>query len=169
MYKLFDEEKESLVAYYLLPLLKISYRKFGAYFLDAKLTRDLSGIVVILAHGCKDPYWEHENYQNDYDTNLHTIVLFSIPDEFKSDVELFSNGKYSKISDLAKGLIYKHSGLYYNKQIDNKIVTDKVLLALTKNKVLEEWILREYGIKKGKNSEFIKLENKEIIYFNGNI
>ena len=48
MLQILDETKESLVAYYILPLCGISFGAFGIHYLDCKLTKDLKEVVVIL-------------------------------------------------------------------------------------------------------------------------
>ncbi|WP_428743178.1 hypothetical protein [Tenacibaculum sp.] len=161
----FDEEKESLVAYYLLPACQLSFKTFGLFFKDAKISRDFRTIRVEMSSGCKEPYWENLFYQTDWTENNITFAIFRIPDIFIKDVELFALGKYSKMSDNLKKRIYRLSGLFYNKRIDNTIVTDKKLLALTKSPILKEWIESTYKVRKGKNSEFIQLKNKDSIFY----
>lgn len=161
----FDEEKESLVAYYLLPACQLSFKTFGLFFKDAKISRDFTTVRVEMSAGCKEPFWENLFYQTDWTENNTTFAIFRFPQIFVADVELFANGKYSKMSDNLKKRIYRYSGLFYNKRIDNTIVTDKKLLALTKSPLLKEWIEATYKVKKGRNSEFIQIKNKNIIYY----
>lgn len=165
MNSLIDEKNESLVAYYILPAVMMSYRAFGPYFKSAHIDRDHTAVMVTLVRGCKEEYWKNQFFQLDYDKNGCTYAVFRIPDSLRKDLDLFAEGKYSKMSDALKKRIYKHSGLLYNKQIDNLIVTDKRLLALTKSPILKQWVEETYKVKKGKNSEFIKLVNKESIYY----
>ena len=166
MIKFFDEERESLVGYYLLPLLGLSKNTFGQFYQDAKITRDRDAIVVYLYPGCKEPFWENENYQTDYTVDRVVYAVFAIPKEWKEDIDLFCEGKYSRMSELAKSKIYKSSGLTYNKQIDKFIVTDMRLLALTRSPILKQWMRENYKIISGANVECIRLKNKDIIYHN---
>lgn len=162
----FNENKESLVDYFILPLVGLSYRAFGPYFKEAKLSRDLLSVRVKLSGGgCSEKFWDNPNYQTDWDQGSNTYAVFRIPEEFKDDVKVFATGKYSKMSDVVKKVIFKGSGLHYNKRIDNLIVTDMKLLALTKSPILKEWIEKQYRVKKGKNVEFLRLKNKDIIYY----
>ena len=164
MSMIFDEEKDSLVTFYILPLLKINFRTFGHYFKDCRLFRSKDAIRVELFPGCKEKYWDHENYQSDYNKDGNVFVIFSIPEEYLEDVEIFCNGKYSQMSQKTKQVIYKHSGLFYNKQIDNLIVTDTRLLALTKSPILKEWVRKTHKLIYGSKAEMIRLKNKEGIY-----
>ena len=68
------------------------------------------------------------------------------------------------MSQLAKNKIYKHSGLYYNKQIDNLIVTDMKLLALSKSPILRNYIQDIFKVRIGKNLELLQLKDKNSIY-----
>ena len=164
MVTFFDEERESIVGYYILPLLGINKKTFGVYFKDAKLLPSKDAVVVELYKGCKEPFWENKFYQTDYTIDSTTFAIFSLPEEFKEDINLFCEGKYSQMSQLAKSKIYKHSGLYYNKQIDNLVVTDMKLLALSKSPILRNHIQDTFKIRIGKNVELLRLKDKNSIY-----
>ena len=165
MYTYFNEERESLAAYYILPLLNLSFKTFGSYYKAAKINRDLDCIRLELTPGCTEKFWEHWCYQVDYDRGNTTFAEFRIPLGFKNDLKIFASGKYSKISTRSKKLIYKHSGLHYNKQIDNLVVTDMKLLALTQSQILKDWLIDNYRLKIGKKAELIIIKNKENIYY----
>lgn len=165
MHSIFNEEDSRLVAYYMLPLVQLSYRAFGPYFKRALINRDHNVIRVEMSEGCAEPFWENKFYQTDYSAKGTVYAFFRFPDMLRADVNIFASGKYSDMSKKAKERIYKHSGLYYNKQIDNLIVSDVRLLALSKSRKLKDWVEETFGVKKGKNTEFIKLKNKESIYY----
>jgi hypothetical protein len=164
MVTFFDEETESLVAYYILPTIGLNFKTFGVFFKTAKLTKDLSGIVVTLARGCKEPFWENYYYQKDYDLGADTIAIFRVPDFFVNDVKLFAEGKYSQMSTTIKRKICKGSGLVHSKQVDNLIVTDVRLLVLTKSTVLREWLSTQ-GIVVKPRTELLTLKDKNSIYY----
>lgn len=165
MNTLFNESKESLVGYYILPLVGMSYRAFGPYFKKAHIDREHSVVRVTMSRGCAEEYWNNNFFQVDYDEGENTYALYRIPEPYKDDVDLFAQGKYSQMSRGAKKTICNGSGLFYNKQIDNMVVTDKRLLALTGHPVLKQWVEETFEITKGKKSEYIKLKNKESIYY----
>lgn len=164
MVTFFDEERESIVGYYILPLLGINRKTFGSYFKDAKILSSKDAVIVELYKGCKEPFWENKFYQTDYTVDSSTFAIFSLPEEFNDDIGLFCEGKYSQMSQLAKNKIYKHSGLYYNKQIDNLIVTDMKLLALSKSPILRNYIQDIFKVRIGKNLELLQLKDKNSIY-----
>lgn len=165
MSNFFDEEKESLVAYYLLPILGFGFKLFGKYFYSAKISKDCRSIKITLYKECKVKIWDYKHYQTDWPQGKFIHVLFGIPETYIEDVKVFSEGKYSKLSGRLKRRIYEYSGLFFNKQIDNTIVTDMRLLALSKSPILRNWLVEDQGVELDKRSEFIKLKNKDSIYY----
>ena len=162
---IFDEVRESLVGYYILPLCGISYKAFGIHFLDCRLTKNHKEVVVTLMPLCEEEYFKNVNFKCEHTDNLTTFVRFTIPEKFKMDVIQFSQGAYSSMSVEAKETIYKHSGLHYNKQIGDHRVTDMKLLALSKHKSLRLWLMDNCGLKLCDKGEFIVLENQNSIYY----
>lgn len=162
--QIFDEVRESIVTYYILPLVKLSYKAFGTHFLSSKLSRNCKEIIVQLMPLCEEEYWRNPYFKTDYTKDLTTYAVFTLPEEFTNDIKLFTEGKYSKMSDKAKETIYKHSGLHYNKKIGEHIVTDMRLLALSKHKVLRTWLIDNQQLKLCDENEFIQLKNPNIIY-----
>lgn len=161
---IFDENNKSLVDYYLLPLLKINTKTFGVYFLESKVTHSLDAIVVTVLKECREKYWEQDYYQTDFTQGNKTHIIYSIPEEYLDDVKLFAAGKYSQMSQKTKEVIYKYSGLWYNKRMENVVVTDKLLLALTKSPILRRWMINEFNIVVGRLSEPLVLKFPEKIY-----
>ena len=162
--EIFDEVRESLVTYYILPLVKLSYKAFGKHFVTCRISENLKEVVVYLMPFCEEEYWRNPNFKTDYTKDLTTYAIFTLPEEFTEDIKLFSEGKYSKMSDKAKEVIYKHSGLHYNKKCGEHIVTDMKLLALSKHKVLRSWLIDNQKLRLCDKNEFIQLENPDIIY-----
>jgi len=154
----------NIVTYYILPLLKFNYKTFGHYYMTTELFPSLDGIKLKLMSGCREEFWKHDNYEVDYSVENETHAIFSIPREFKDDVVLISQGKYSKISDRAKLMIKNHSGLMYKSKIDNVIVSDKLLMVLDKDPILKQWIEKEAKVRVGKEVELYYLPETENIY-----
>ena len=161
---LLDENKESIVAYYILPLVDMSFKAFNSFYVNCKLSRNHKEVIVYLIPLCPEEFWKNESYKLDYTSNLTTYAVFTIPEEFSSDVKLFVEGKYSKMSSKAKDKIYKHSGLHFNKKMGEIVVTDMKLIALTKHKALRSYLIDNQMLLLCDNGEFIKLKNKDIIY-----
>ena len=163
--QIFDEARESLVTYYILPLCGISYKAFGIHFLDCRLTKNHKEVVVTLMPLCEEEYFKNVNFKCEHTDNLTTFVRFTIPEKFKKDVNEFAKGNYSNMSSETKETIYKHSGLYYNKQIGDQKVTDMKLLVLSKHKKLRLWLMDNMQFKLCDRGEFIVLENPNSIYY----
>ena len=163
--QIFDEVRESLVTYYILPLCGISSKAFGIHFLDCRLTKNHKEVVVTLMPFCEEDYWKNVNFKCEHTANLTSYVRFTVPEKFSKDVDEFAKGNYSKMSDLAKKVIYKHSGLPYNKQIGDVKVTDMKLLALSKHPKLNLWLVSMYNLQLCHKGEFIVLENPNSIYY----
>lgn len=163
--EIFDEARESLVTYYILPLCGISSKAFGIHFLDCRLTKNHKEVVVTLMPFCEEDYWKNVNFKCEHTANLTSYVRFTIPEKFKDSVEEFAKGNYSKMSTGAKETIYKHSGLHYNKSVGDHKVTDMKLLALSRHKNLRIWLIDNMQFKLCDRGEFIVLENPNSIYY----
>ena len=164
MENFFDEERESIVAYYILPLVRLSFKAFGVYYINCKLSRNLKEVIVYVLPLCTEEFWKNENYKTDYTENCTTYIVYAIPDRFLNDVKLFSEGKYSRMSNEAKSMIYKHSGLKFNYKLGDFHITDKKLLVLTKNRHLRKWLTDQGILEEPIRQEYIVLKNKDIIY-----
>lgn len=104
--KEFDEA--TLCTYYVLPLLKCSRYSF-VYFKDCYLLNTSELLVKCAVIDDVDKYTHMPHYVTSYvyDDVLH--ILFKIPEEFEKDVQLFLDGKYSKLSETAKHHIKTYS------------------------------------------------------------
>ena len=154
----------NIVPHYVLPLVNVSPMFFGATFTDAKVNKSLSEVIVILNSECKEKYWENVHYLTDYPVGNSIFVKYKIPEEFKYDMELIAKGKYSRISKEAKNLIYRLSGLWYNKTVNSVTVTDIRLLALAYSKKCSDYLYSNYGVTVPQGAEMLKLQDPYIIY-----
>lgn len=147
---------ENLVDVYILPLLRLNRQSFQGYFLEAKLTKNLDKVAVILRGGCEIDM-DHPFYETDFDESESdkTIVLYRIPLEVQDDVRVFSTGKYSRMSKKSKLDIIKYSGLTKNKTIDGLQITDIRLLGLSDNSKMKRFISGSLMIPTPVNGEVI--------------
>jgi hypothetical protein len=73
--------------------------------------------------------------------------VFNIPEIWVPDINLFTRGAYSKMSEFAKQTIKKGSGLKYDSKDDEgNLRTDAILLALDKHPILRETWENELSI-----------------------
>ena len=159
------EPNDSLVNYYILPLLGYNKHSFGGdkYFINSYLSRDYE-LIVMVKPDCPIRYWEFEHFKTDFNKDGDLVLIFHIDGKFKQDLGKFISGNFSKMSTFAKDLIYKNSGLFYKKKLGDVIVTSKILLALTRSKALKSWLQEEYGIELSEEEEVIPKPSTEIFY-----
>jgi hypothetical protein len=146
--------------YYVLPLISLNKFSFGTpeNFIDAYLTKDLKQVVVSVKDtGLVFPAVWTEAPVEHY---TKTEIWLEIPEEFWGDVRNLMKGKYSAFSLTAKDLITQHSGLTYKRNKTagdgrNMIDTDARLLALTKDKILKDYLEEELGVWLDDESELL--------------
>jgi len=81
----------------------------------------------------------HPQFESKVFIHGYHYIVFKIPVKWAPDVELFSQGKYSKMSEHAKDTIMTYSGLSSKRRTaDGKIITDMKLLALSRNPMMME-------------------------------
>lgn len=135
--------KDNLCTYFILPLLKLNKFRFLAEsnFVDSYLSQNKLYIFVEVLETMfiEHKLMLHPQFSGLYSNNNTYFIRYKIPDEFINDVELFTNGKYSKMSEKSKTLITENSGLAY-KQLndDGNLVTDIRLTALNKSLTLKQ-------------------------------
>lgn len=124
-------KKENLSTYFILPLLGLDKYRFGGEknLLNSYLSKDGKKVYVQLLEplfiGTNLP--EYKVAVGDEGTYY---LEFDIPEKWASDITLYLEGKYSKMSELAKTRIRKGSTLPYNTLIGTSKRTDFRLLAL---------------------------------------
>lgn len=119
--------------YFILPMLGLNKSSFGAEnFITCYL--DKSGFIVVdTKEEINKVALEHELYVTDYTIDGITRIVFSIPEQYKHDAELFILGKYSQLSSKLKIEIGKIPNLsqkivsMLNPQAkDRKIIADEL-------------------------------------------
>ena|ERR1700761_469358 len=137
--------QDNLCTYFVLPLLKLSKFSFiNSNFVNTYLTKEGSQIVVqvyditLLSRAV----YIHPNFKGVYTKEGFYYVMYDIPRHWKTAVEFFLKGKYSRMSNIAHNMIRIYSGLpYKEKGTDMKVRTDGRLLALTRDPVLKKmWV-----------------------------
>ena len=127
-----------ILHYYVLPLIGIRFKdlKKNDNYIRTYLTNDCTTVLIEF----KD--LEEESYSTEfvsiYIENGRFFQIYSVPDNFRSDMDLIARGKYSRISQKAKDTVMKLSGLPFNKLVNGKRVTSAPLLALNKSPELKK-------------------------------
>ncbi len=129
-------KEDTVLNYYVLPLVGLSREDFGNNFVTTKLNRVGSKVFVQV----KEDIYSVFIHKNKYTQNNILYLYYVIPNKFKQDVQYIINGAYSKISKKAKKRIIKNSGLTFNKKVKGGYIkTSKLLYALVKDKILIDY------------------------------
>lgn len=138
---------ENLCTYFLLPLLKLNYLRFGGFsnLLYTQVHRNglFITVTVLSKEDCDVKVKQHPFFRKCYEDSGTYKMVFRVPAEYLKDVLTFINGRYSRMSDIAKLMIRTYSGLPYKvKDTDSTCVyTDGLLLALNRSRtILDCWI-----------------------------
>jgi len=138
------------------------YFMVDSYFINAYLTEDLQQIVLMYRFSKADLYFKleqnilkHKCYAGTDTTHLgYDGFIMNIPEVHLNDVELFMNGKYSKLSGKLKADIKT----FYNLNKKSRVVQ-----ILDKDKDLVTQMEKEYGCSfKGIDLEEKPKEEEEI-------
>ncbi len=151
--------KENLCTYFILPILRLNKFSFGgSNFIDSYLTTDCKFIATkvydstIISRTVK----KHAGFVKEEIRDGYHILFFRIPPRHVKDVALFIAGKYSKLPEEVKNMIYGGSGLDYQVSSKGKINTDMRLLALTRHESLREMWERELKSPVGPDDELLE-------------
>lgn len=123
----------NLASYFILPLQGYSVSYFGSNLVNTYISK-AGDKVFIATNGEEILLYEDENYIDDFIIDDLHITSLKANYRFRKDIHLFSQSKYSKMSDEAKELIIRASGLSWNVKTKNGFITDEKLLALCNHK-----------------------------------
>ena len=148
---------DSLVTYYMLPLVGVNKITFGKCFKASYIDKDGFKIYVELKKNMTSPlYMENPNYICDIMYKDTRFIQFVLPAMYELDGIKFVEGRYSEMSKGAKNVIYKTSTLPYNATKGSFTVSSPILQALDKTKTLRTYLLNTLGIRTlPDSSEFI--------------
>ncbi len=158
---------ENLCTHFVLPLLKLNKFSFtSSNFVNCYLTEDGSKIIVNVVDTTlvSRKAIRHKNYFSSLPTDNSTYLVYFVPVQWKSDVSLFMQGKFSMMSKHAKEVIRRFSGLNYKQ----KGLTDGRLLALDKHPVLKNMWENELTNVTGSQRSIVELdEDMELLSIPG--
>ena len=136
----------NLCTHFILPLLKLSKTSFHSPgFLNCYLTVDRTRVYVLIVQHVflSRKILAHKQYAGTYRCPDGYFVVFKVPGRWASDVNLFCEGRFSKMSRKAREYIIRYSGLDYRKKEGKRVVTDGRLLALERPEIVKEMWGRE--------------------------
>jgi hypothetical protein len=139
---------ESLVTYYVLPLVGVNKLTFGRSYQATYISKDGKNVYVELSKNMHKPvYKANYNYVSEIMHGAVKFVMFDIPLDYVLDIELFLKGSYSKMQASTKKKIYQTSSLPYNATMGSFTVSSPILQALDKTKTLRSHLIAHLGIK----------------------
>jgi hypothetical protein len=146
-------EGETLVTYYMLPLVGVNKLTFGRSFNTSFIDQYGTKLYVELSKNMHSPvYKTNANYVTEIMHKAIKFIVFAVPEEFETDAQLFTMGAYSQMSHAAKKRIYLTSSLPYNATMGDFKVSHPILQALDKTKRLRGFLEDELGVKSLENS-----------------
>lgn len=165
-----DKERSvNLCSKYVLPLLGLSRHSFDSFgasrFINSYVSQDDMYIVVECTHPFSAVITNHANYCFCLKKDKNYLAVFEVPVYYREDVVKFRKGAYSKLSDAAKNLIKKKSGLTYRQPAKGgKYNTAIELLALDKDPVLREYWEEKIGERLPPDAELFSIPDETNFY-----
>lgn len=162
-----DKRSVNLCSIYVLPLLGLNRFSFGApeRFINSYVSEDSLHVVVECTHPCSLVISNHANFKFEFKREEKHLAVFEVPIYYKEDVIKFKEGKYSKLSDSAKTLIRKKSGLTYKVPIPGGGFKSALeLLALDKDKELKLYWEKRIGEKLPEEAELQSIPGEDNYY-----
>ena len=130
---------DTLVTYYILPILGLNRKSFGRPFKTSLISRDGLKIYVHLRRRMLSPSYKSNPYFiSEIYLGEELYVIFTIPSTAIEDAKKFVQGKYSHMSKQTKKLIYNGSTLPYKKNSGSHTVSSFILQALDRSKWLRK-------------------------------
>jgi len=154
-------DKDTLVTYYMLPLLGLNKKSFYNCFAGSYIDKKGELIYVkLIKRPLSIAYKSNENYVTEAKIKDSVHLIFRVPYHFTPDTKLFIQGKYSRMSKEAKKCIYNYSGLPYNQTMDSFKVSHPALQALTRTKKLREYITDFLDYQVNENDELMDIPDE---------
>lgn len=133
-------EGQNLCTYYILPFIGINKDTFPG-FINSYISFN-GKVIVELDQIPELEYWDHPQYVTDFEQDGHLYIVYLLPASYNKELALFLEGRYSEYEKGSKSLIYRQSGLDFNKSVGGTISTHPLLLVLAKHdnlrKLLED-------------------------------
>ncbi len=162
-----EKRSVNLCSTYVLPLLGLNRFSFGSpdKFINSYVNEDDTHIVVECVTQFSTIIINHPNFKFSMETNGNFVAVFEVPAFYREDVKKFREGKYSELSDSAKSLIRKKSGLTYKVPIPGGGYRSALeLLALDKDKELKKYWEDTLGVKLSDNAELASIPGDDNFY-----
>lgn len=131
--EIFQCQKQDLLSYLALPLIKVSPDLIGEGYFRTYLT--FSGKIVVTASTVRDhfKFYLHENYLLSFEERDKIYIVFNHPKQYEKAILSILNGEYSKIPKESISTLKIYSGMKYNFPVyGGKTYTHPVLSGILK-------------------------------------
>jgi len=162
-----EKRSVNLCSTYVLPLLGLNRYSFGSpeKFINSYVSEDDLHIVVECTHQYSTVIVNHPNFKLGMEKGDVYIAVFDVPVYYREDVKKFREGKYSQLTESAKNMIRKKSGLPYKVPIPGGgYRSAPELLALDKDKVLKKHLEESLGTKIDNDAELASIPGEDNFY-----
>jgi len=133
-------KEDTVINYYVLPLVGLSRKDFGENFVTTKINRIGTKVFVQV----KEDIYPSLIYKNKIKQDNVLYLYYKVPEKFKKDIQYIIKGLYSKITKKAKKKIIRNSGLAFNMKLKKGYErTSKLLYALIKDPILIDYYFDE--------------------------
>jgi len=150
----------------------INHKNIPTNFINAYITKDYKAIMVFDKTVDYDiifyRFLENTKEKNDYlirhiDEEDEIVLEFNIEEEYRNDFDLFTNGKYSKLSDSYKKLLVSYFGQESRKHDHKANIYDAIYPQDFKRRQIAERIYDERDIREGIKliDEVLEIPNME--------
>lgn len=147
-----NPEPLPLHSYFLLPLLGFDWKLFGTFLERITISDNFKWLHIHALNGLHPDICGLNNVSVLMDELCYRIYRVVIPNKFCNDVKLFTEGKYSMMSEEAKKVIELRSGLQFNEPFRQYEITHVLLLGLRSSILLKNLFTET-------NGEYIKMDS----------
>lgn len=164
-----DVNDHTRATYYVLPLISLNKFSFGPpeNFINAYLSKTSSKLLVKVKNSSLAyPIVFNESPLESF---TDTELVFTIPGQFKRDLEMFWQGRYSQFREEAKRQIMAHAGLAVNADrlgedgVKQKY-TDARILILDRDPLIRKYLEEELRIGIDPKSELLSPPKEDEVY-----
>jgi hypothetical protein len=157
------KNNDTVFSSYVLPLIGINKESLPTSFETTLLDKNVRFIWVRVSNANSILYAKRNKYFDSVsELGDYVYYTFRVPDNFKEDIRLIAQGRYSKISELAKKTILNSLPVRVNPKTKGRIHT-KAALALNRHPALIDMLMKKLDLSLEEVHECIINPNTELI------
>jgi len=157
------KNNDTVFSSYVLPLIGINKDSLPTSFETTLLDKNISSIWIRVSSANSILYAKRNRYfESVCELGTYTYYTFKVPDNFKEDIRLIAQGRYSKISELAKKTILESLPIRINPKTKGRIHT-KAALALSRHPALIDMLMKKLELSLEEVQDCIINPNTELL------